>query len=132
MHWFIAELKLAFRQLKRSEVLLFLAILAGFSLLALVVATFAFQTDTLLRYLHLTVYYCREMTNGPIIFLFCGMIFFMLAMVVTFGDIQRYYYCRNRGNTREAKVALRHGLTWGGVAISIALGALVFFKTNCM
>ena len=131
MRWIIEDLKLAIRQLKRSEVWMFIGILAAFSLIAFIVASFALQTDSLLRYLRLTVYNCREMTNGPIIFLFSGMIFFMLSAVVTFGDIQRYYFCKKRGIVREANRALKHGILAGSVAVLIAVGALVFFKTNC-
>lgn len=132
MRWLIEDFKFALRELKRSDVWLFLGILAGFALLALVVATFAFQTDSILRFLHMTKFYCREMTNGPIIFLFCGMIFFMLAATVTFGNLQRYFFCRDRGITHEARTALGHSLASGGVAALIAIGAILFFKSNCM
>lgn len=132
MRWFIEDLKSALRQLRRSETWLFLCLLAGFLTLALAVAQFAFQTDSILRFLRISVRACREMTNGPIIFMFCGMIFFMLAVSVTFGEIQRYYQLRHRpGGALPARQARNSGLAWGGFAGALAIAAIVYFKLNC-
>lgn len=132
MRWFIEEFKLALQQLRRSETWLFLGILTGFILLALVVLQFAFQTDSILRFLRLTAYRCQEMTNGPIIFMFCGGIFFLLAVSTTFGEVQRYYNLRHRTNgARMAREALHSGIAWGIFACAIAIAAIVFFRFNC-
>jgi len=125
------ELNSVKAQLKRGETWLTIGMIAGFALLAYTVAQFAFRTDTVLRYLHLTVGACRELTNGPIIFLFCGMIFFLLATVVTLGEFQTYFDSRQRGAHYEARQSLIRGLSWGGVAILITSAALLFFNAYC-
>lgn len=125
------ELKAASAQLKRGETWLTIGMIAGFALLAYTVGQFAFRTDSVLLYLRHSAGACRELTNGPIIFLFCGMIFFLLATVVTFGEIQSFFDSRQRGAHYEARQALIHGLSWGGVAILITSAALLFFNTYC-
>lgn len=131
MKWFIEDLKAAFAELKRGSTWLVLGVIAAFALLTLVIANFAFQTDSVLRYLHISVSSCRELTNGPIIFLFCGMIFFLLAAVTTFGEIQRYFYFRDHKKPSEARRAGIQSMLWGGVATGICVAALLFFKSNC-
>lgn len=132
---FFRSLRDEFREMlsvfKRGETWLVLTLLAGFGALAYLLSRFAFQTDSVLRYLHYTASTCRELSNEPIIFLFCGMIFFFLSVVVTFGEFQRYYDYRRRNAHYESRQALYHGIGWGLVAIGIAGGALLFFYTYC-
>jgi hypothetical protein len=125
------ELKSLLALFKRGETWLTIGMIVGFALLAYTVAQFALRTDSMLRSLHLTTGACRELTNGPIIFLFCGMIFFMLATVVSFGEIQTYFDCRKNGALYEARQALFRGLAWGGIAILITTAALLFFNAYC-
>jgi hypothetical protein len=135
MKWLFRELNELLGEilalLKLGETWLTLGLLVGFGILAYLVSEFAFQTDSVLLYLHLTAKSCRELSNGPIIFLFCGMIFFLLAVVVTFGEFQRYFSYRQRGAFHETRQALLHGLGWGIVAIAISCAALLFFNTYC-
>jgi hypothetical protein len=131
MKWLINDLKAAFAELKRGATWLVLGLMAAFGLLSFIIANFAFQTDSVLRYLHIASFNCREMTNGSIIFLFCGMIFFSLTLISTFGEIQRYFHHRDRRSHYEARQAMIYGLVWGGVALGISIAALVFFKINC-
>ncbi|MFZ2267346.1 MAG: hypothetical protein WAV95_07175 [Azonexus sp.] len=125
------ELKSLLALFKRGETWLTIGMIAGFALLAYAVGQFAMRTDSVLRGLGLTSRTCRELTNGPIIFLFCGMIFFLLATVVTFGEIQTFFDKRQRGAHFEARLALRRGLIWSGVAILITVAALLFFRAYC-
>lgn len=125
------EFKNALSQLKRGETWLALGLIAGFGLLTYAIGQFAFRTDSVLKYLHQTVGACRELTNGPIIFLFCGMMFFLLAVVVTFGEFQRYFDSRRRSGFYEARQAMIYGIIWGIVAIAISVSALVFFYNYC-
>ena len=131
LKWLIDDLNSALAELKRTSTWLVLGLITAFGLLAFGVAQFAFQTDSVLRFLRISVTACRELTNGPIIFLFCGMIFFLFAVVITFGEIQRYFYFRDRRSYHQSQRAARHALGWGSVATSIAAAALVFFKSNC-
>ncbi|MGE5470857.1 MAG: hypothetical protein ACM3X0_08685 [Bacteroidota bacterium] len=131
LHDIGTELKTVLTQLKRGETWLVLGLIAGFGLLTYAVGKFAFRTDSMLRSLNLTVGSCRELTNGPIIFLFCGMIFFLLAAVLTFGELQRYFTSRARGAHYEARQALISGLSWGAVAVGIPVAALLFFSSYC-
>lgn len=125
------ELKGILSALKRGETWLGLGLLAGFGLLLYLLSQFAFRTDTMLRSLHYAAATCRELSNEPIIFLFCCMIFFFLASVVTFGEFQRYFDCRRQNAHFEARQALKHGIAWGLVAIGISAAALLFFYKYC-
>ena len=118
-------------QLKRGETWFTLGMLGFFALLAYAVAHFAFRTDSVLVYLRYTIGNCRELTNGPIIFLFCGMIFFLLAAVVTVGEFQQYFDGKRRGALHQARQSLHHGLIWGSIAIAISVAALLFFNAYC-
>jgi hypothetical protein len=131
MKWLIDDLKSALEALKRGATWLVIGILVAFGLISFVIAHFAFQTDSVLRFLRISVVACREMTNGPIIFMISGMIFCGLAAVATFGEIQRYYHFRDRNSPTEARQAAIEGVLWGGFAMAICLGALIFFKMNC-
>ena len=131
MKWLIRDLKHALEQLKRPETWMVIGLLSAFGLLAYAVARFAFRTDSILRFLRHSVASCRELSNGPIIFLFCGMIFFLLAAVVTLGEFQRYFRSRRIGAYHEEKQALLHGIGWGIVALGIPLSAMMFFNNYC-
>ena len=121
----------ALSQLKRMETWLIIGVIFGFALLTYAVAQFAFRTDSVLRYLHMAGGACRELTNGPIIFLFCGMIFFFLAAAVTFGELQSYFDSKRRKADYQARQSLKYGLSWGSVAILIPIAALLFFRAYC-
>lgn len=125
------EFKEMLSALKRGETWLTLGLLAGFGLLVYLLSQFALQTDTMLRSLHYAAATCRELSNEPIIFLFCCMIFFFLAVVVTFGEFQRYFDYRRRNAHYEARQALIHGIGWCVIAIGISTAALLFFYKYC-
>lgn len=125
------ELNAGLRQLKRGETWLIIGLLSFFGLLAWAVAHFAFRTDSVLVYLRYTIGNCRELTNGPIIFLFCGMIFFLLAAVVTVGEFQLYFDNKRRNAFKQARQALHHALIWAGIALAISVAALLFFNAYC-
>lgn len=131
MNWFLEDLKRAYAQLHRWQTWLTIALIGAFCGLAFLVGSFAFRTDSILVYLHRTASACREMNNGMIIFMFCGMIFFMLAAVATLGEFQRYIEYRQHGASHQARGALRGGIAWSLVAVAIAVAALIFFATYC-
>lgn len=131
MNWFFEDLRRAYVQLHRWQTWLTLALIGMFGLLAFLVGIFAFRTDSILVYLNRTAAACREMNNGAIIFMFCGMIFFTLAAVASLGEFQRYIEYRQHSASRQARSALRGGILWSVVAIAIAVAALVFFATYC-
>jgi hypothetical protein len=132
MKWIIDDLLAALAELKRAETWIVLGTLAAFALLAWLVFQFAIRTDSVVRFLRNTVTACREMTNGPIIFLFCGMIFFIFSAVLTFGEMQRFFHYRDVGATFQATSALRGGILWGAIAVTIAVAALIFFNSYCL
>jgi hypothetical protein len=131
MAWIINDIKRALAQLRRWQTWLVIGLIILFALLAYMVGQFAFKTDSILMYLRHTAGACREMTNGIIIFLFCGMIFFLFTALLTLGEMQRYFELKQRAAHFQARQTLRWGLGWGSVAICIAIGALVFFNTYC-
>lgn len=131
MNWFFEDLKQAWFELHRWQTWLTIALIGIFAGLALLVGNFAFRTDSILVYLHRTASSCREMNNGAIIFMFCGMIFFMLAAVATLGEFQRYIEYRQHRAGQQTRLALKGGIIWGLVAVAIAVGALIFFAKYC-
>jgi hypothetical protein len=108
-----------------------IGLISVFSTLAYFVGSFAFRTDRVLVFLHRTSGSCRELTNESIIIMFCGIIFFFFAVLLTLGEFQRYVQFRQRGAQYQAKRALFGGLGWGTFAIGLAVGALVFFNQYC-
>lgn len=131
MKWILDDLVRAYHQLCKWQTWLVIGLLALFAGLAYLVARLAFRTDSILIFLHRTAADCREMNNGAIIFLFCGMIFFILAAVATLGEFQRYFEFRRYGSHHQAASALQGGVLWACVATAITIGALIFFNQYC-
>jgi hypothetical protein len=132
MKWILDDIRSAFAELKRGSTWLVIGMISVFGLLAYAIFNFAVRTDSVLRTLKYTMGSCREMTNGPIIFLFCGMIFFLFSAAVALGEVQRYYHFSEVGSKLEAAQARKHGIGWAAFALSIALGGLTYFKMNCL
>ena len=131
MKWILDDIRSAFAELKRGSTWLVIGMISLFSLLAYAIFQFAIRTDSVLRNLKFTMASCREMTNGPIIFLFCGMIFFLFSAAVALGEVQRYFHYRERNIKHEMAKSMKHGIGWSLFAISIAVGGLIFFSMNC-
>lgn len=131
MKWIIDDIFSALAQLKRWQTWLVLGLIGAFAGLAYLIASFAFRTDALLVYLHRTAGACRELTNGMIIFMFCGMIFFLFAALLTLGEFQQYFEFKQRSAHYQAKKSLLWGIGWSVGTIAIAVSALVFFKQYC-
>lgn len=131
MKWILQDLKNALAQLRQRETWVAIGLIGLFGLLAYALSHFALRTDSVLLFLRHTAGSCREMTNGIIIFLFCGMIFFLLTALLTLGEFQRHVEFKRRGATYESRRAIFWCAGWGGLAVSIAISALVFFNTYC-
>lgn len=131
MTWIIEEFTRLIAQLRRWQTWAVIGVLTIFSLLAYLVARLALRTDSVLTFLRVSANSCRDLTNGIIIMLFCGMVFFALTSVLTLGELHRYFDLRQRGATRQARQALLWGCAWGSLAIGIAVSALAFFNTYC-
>lgn len=131
MKWIVDELGRLAAELKRKETWIGIGVISLFTVLAFLIVSFAFRTDSVLLYLHHSVVACREMTNGTIIFLFCCMMFLMFFIVLTLGELQRYFNFRDMQANRDAEQALKGGLIWGGVAIATAMAMLIFFNMYC-
>jgi hypothetical protein len=131
MSWIIKDIKTAFAQLKLWQTWTAIGLIALFALLAYLVGSFALKTDSVLLFVRHTASACREMTNGVIIFLFCGMLFFLFTALLTLGELQRYVQFKQRNAHHQARQTLFWGIAWGVTAISIAIAALIFFTTYC-
>lgn len=131
MKWIIEDLRRAREQLRHGHTWLVIGLIGVFTGLAYLVASYAFRTDSVLTFIRKNAGSCREMTNGLIIAMFSGMIFFGFSAVLTLGEIQRYFYARQRKVLAQARHALIWACVWGSIAISIAVSALVFFKLYC-
>lgn len=131
MKWFIEEITRLIDQLRRWQTWAVIAMIGVFAGLAFSVGSFAFRTDGILLYLNRTAGACRELTNGIIIFMFCGMIFFMLTALLTLGEFQQYLQYKQRAAHYQASRSLYWGIGWASAAICIAVAALVFFNRYC-
>ena len=131
MKWFIEEISRLIEQLRRWQTWAVIGMICVFAGLAYSVGSFAFRTDGILLFLHRTAGACRELTNGIIIFMFCGMIFFMLTALLTLGEFQRYVQFKQRAAHYQASRALYWGIGWASAAIGISVAALVFFNHYC-
>jgi small-conductance mechanosensitive channel len=131
MKWIIDDIFNALAQLKRWQTWLVLGLISVFVGLAYLISSFAFRTDALLVYLHRTAGACRELTNGLIISMFCGMIFFLFAALLTLGEFQQYFEFKQRNAHHQAQKSLFWGIGWGAGTLGIAASALVFFKQYC-
>jgi hypothetical protein len=131
MKWILEDLSRALEQLKLWQTWLVLGLIAIFAGLAYLVGSFAFRTDAVLIFLNRTVGSCRELNNGSIIFMFCGMIFFVFTAVLTLGELQSYFDLQERKAYYQSRLALRWGIFWGCAAIVIAIAALIFFNQYC-
>ena len=76
--------------------------------LAYLLATYAFRTDAVLVFLRQAGNSCRELSNGTIIAMFCGMIFFGFTAVLTLGEFQRFVEYRQRAAHRGVGQGLGH------------------------
>ena len=131
MKWIIDDIYRALEALKRWQTWLGIGLISVFLGLAYLVASYSFQTDAILIFLHRTAASCRTLSNGSIIAMFCGMIFFAFSAVLTLGEFQRYVEYKQHGAHHQARQALTWGIVWITLAICIAVGSLVFFNSYC-
>jgi hypothetical protein len=131
MTWINDELSRLAAQLKRWQTWMAIGLISIFSVLAFFVGSLAFRTDRLLVFLHRTSGSCRELTNESIIIIFCGIIFFFFAALLTLGEFQRYVQFRKRAAHFQARRAMLGGIGWGVFAIGLSVSALVFFNQYC-
>jgi hypothetical protein len=131
MNWIIDDIYRAIVQLKRWQTWLVIGLIGIFAGLAYLLVSFAFRTDDILIYLHRTAGSCRELSNGSIIAMFCGMIFFLFSALLTLGEFQRYFQFKQQAAHHQTRQALTWGIGWAITAIGIAVGALVFFSSYC-
>lgn len=131
MKWIIDDIYRAVEALKRWQTWLGIGLISIFVGLAIVVTSYSFQTDAVLIYLHRTVASCQTLSNGTIIAMFFSMIFFAFSAVLTLGEFQRYVDYNRRAAHHQARQSLIWGIVWMTAAISIAVGALVFFTHYC-
>ncbi|MDR1994383.1 hypothetical protein [Azonexus sp.] len=131
MTWIIVEFKRGLAQLQRWQTWAVIALLGFFGVLAYQIGRMALWTDSILTYLRVSTRPCRQLTNGMIIALFCGMIFLLFFAVLSMGEVQRYIQLNQRGATWEARRALVSGIGWGVLTAAIAIAGLYFFSTTC-
>ena len=131
MNWLFEEIYRAIVALRRWQTWLAIGLISTFILLAYMVSQYAFRTDAVLIFLRRTTGSCRELSNGLIIFLFCGMFFFLFSAVLTLGEFQRYLEFRQRGAHRQARQSLYWGVSWGLMAVGVSVAALFFFNQYC-
>jgi hypothetical protein len=127
----INDIKDAFAELLRWQTWLVIGLILLFSLLAYMVTQIAFKTDAVLMFLNHNSSACNQMTNGVIITLFCGMMFFFLTCVLTLGEFQQYFTLKEQKANYEARRSLWWGIGWASFAVGLAVSALIFFSSFC-
>ncbi len=131
MSWIIAEFKHALAQLQRWQTWAVIFLLGFFGVLAYHLGRMALWTDSVLTFLRVNTHSCRQLTDGIVIALFCGMIFFLFTAVLSMGEVQRYIQFTQRGATYQARRALASGIGWAALTAVIAIAGLYFFSTTC-
>ncbi|EKE18243.1 MAG: hypothetical protein ACD_10C00071G0004 [uncultured bacterium] len=131
MRWLINDIKNALAQLRRWQTWLIIGLICLFALLAYLIGNFAFMTDSVLTSFRQTASACREMTNGVIIFMFCGMIFFLFTGLLTLGEFQQHFHYKQYGARHQARRALIWAIGFALFTIALAIAALIFFNSYC-
>ncbi len=131
MKWIINDIKIVLAQLGRWQTWVVIGLIGLFALLAYMIGTFAFRTDSVLASFRHTASSCREMTNSVIIFLFCGMIFFLFSGLLTLGEFQQHFQFKQHGAHFQARKSLIWGIGLATFTVSLAIAALIFFNSYC-
>lgn len=131
MKWIIDEISHALAALQRWQTWLGIGLISVFLGLAYLVGSYAFRTDAILIFLHRSGNACRELSNGAIIAMFFGMIFFVFTTVLTLGEVQQFLNYKEQAAHHQARNSLIASFAWGAVAIGIAVATLVFFTRYC-
>ena len=131
MKWIINDIKEAWKELHRGETWMVIGLLVLFSVLTFLIVRFTLRTDALLNSLGVSSGHCRLMSNKTIIAMFSCMVFFALMVVLTLGEMRQYFIAKARGARQLAKKSQRWTIVWGGSALSLASGALIYFSQNC-
>ncbi len=131
IEWIVDDIRRAWQALLNWQTWVVIVILGVLGVLAFLVSRLALGTDSILTFLHQTTSTCKTVSNGQIIALFSGTLFFMLGGVLTLGELQRHFQARKRRVGREARAALGSALGWGSLTIALATAALIFFKSYC-
>jgi len=129
--WIADDLRRAGKQLKRQETWVVIGLIALFSVLFYLIFDYALRTDSTVNFLRHRIFACRELSDIGIVGMFCGIVFFVLTMGVTFGELFRYLDDRRRHAYYTARQALISFGAWGISALSIGLAMLYFLTSQC-
>jgi hypothetical protein len=118
-------------QLKKGETWVVIGMMAVFFVIAYLVVRLALRSDTMLRALHPTMSLCRELTENSVAFLFVGALFFVITAVAALGELLTYLDYKRMRTRYGPKEALRGILKWGGIALLLGLGVLIYLDSRC-
>lgn len=129
--WIADDIRRGIDQMKRPETWVIIGMLFLFG----IVAYFGFQlvknTDSMMKSMKYTTRVCRDLTNGPIIFLFTSIFFFFLSVFVTFGEVAQHLNFKRRNALYQAKSSLYRAIGWGGFALVLAAAVIIYVDSMC-
>lgn len=130
--WIGDDFGRAIEQLKKPETWVFIGLLTIFGGLIYFGYRLARKTDSFLRFIRAETASCVEMTNGPIIFLFFGTLFFALAMTVTLGELSQHFDYKRRQAQYQARRSLIQASIWGAVSLVVGAALLIYLDSRCL
>jgi len=118
-------------QLKHRETWVILGLIAIFSFIFYLMFDYALRTDSTVNFIRRQIFACRELSDIGIVGMFCGIVFLILSMVVTFGELFRYMDDKRQHAYYTANQSLKACAAWGVSALGIALSMLYFLTSQC-
>ncbi len=129
--WIATDFRSMVHQLKQLETWVVIGIMCLFGLIIYYGYQLAKKTDSLLRFINNQTSLCRELTNGPIIFLFSATFFFALCATLTFGELTQYFEFKRHNAYVQTRRALLLASFWGLGAIALASALILFLNDLC-
>ena len=117
--------------LKKPETWITIGLVVGFGAIAWGIARVALLSDTMLRAVHPGMVICREQDNTSISVLFFTCLFFVLGALATVGEFFNYLEAKRHKAQFAAKKSLITMGIWGGLALALGFGTLLFLEARC-
>lgn len=130
--WIADDFRRLLEHLGRSETWILIAIVTIFGVIAYYSFHFALRMDFMMKLRHLSRSACREIENGATALLFFGTTFFVLTMIMVFGEFARHLDYKRRNAHAQARSAAMQCLSWGAFALMIGLGMMFFLESQCI
>lgn len=130
--WIGDDFRRLFVLLRQREMWILIAIFCVFGVIIYYAFHLAIRYDFMLRLRNMTSDACREIGDSATAFLFFGIVFLTLTMVMVFGEFAQYLDYKRRQARRQAQSAALHCAGWGFFALLLGLAMLIFLHSQCI